>query len=109
MRRFEEDIVMRASSFGGRAGCVVSALTLLVILGGVPACFGSQTDSAPILESTDSPAVPLPRDSAVIGEFIARVSPKEHSITLLSSKTSGAKGLAPQSIDDLNILQDGAP
>ncbi len=83
------------------------ALTGALLLGILPGCVGEQTDSAPAIEPADAPSVPLPPKSVVLGEFIAHVRPSRRSITFEAATPAAGKGVSPQSIDELNVTQDG--
>ena len=83
------------------------ALTGALLLGILPGCVGEQTDSATMIEPADAPSVPLPPKSVVLGEFIAHVRPSRRSITFEAATPAAGKGVSPQSIDDLNVTQDG--
>jgi hypothetical protein len=55
--------------------------------------------------------VPAPPEGVVLREFIARVRPSRRSITIeqRGREAAGAPGLSPESLSDLDIVQDGVP
>ncbi len=77
-------------------------------LGALSACSAGDTtpDTSESLLLPDP--TPVPEGSVLVGEFIAHVRPAEGKLTFERIKREASMpGLAPQSIDDLNIVSDG--
>lgn len=82
-----------------------SFVALLALLAGAAGCAEDP------LGSPAEPELGTPESSVVVAEFIARVSPRERSVSITRVEAdpgrTGAPGLTAQSIDELSIVEDG--
>ena len=85
----------------------VIAASAMVLGGGIAGCAGDQTDSAPVITPTEATETPLPPQSNVLGEFVAHVSPRNHSITIEPTRKAASPGAHTQAFGELNVVEDG--
>ena len=93
-----------------RLGCL---LLCAGALGVAPGC----ADSEPFPdidgpEATDGPApAALPDGGHVVSEYVLQVRPRSHTTRLVRLKpgVSARPGFNPQSVDSINVIQDGIP
>jgi hypothetical protein len=85
----------------------LSVVTLAALsLGALAGCAGPGAPADPITPEVAAPVLP---NALVFGEFVAHLSPKNHSFTIERVSQPRAYGptLEPQSLDSLPILNDG--
>lgn len=77
-------------------------------------CFLTLAGCAGAGSAPDAIESPLPEGARVLGEFVARVSPKDRTIAIRRAPQAdragaGGPGLSAQDLSDLDVVADGVP
>lgn len=99
-----------------RKSDAVSKWARSLVLGPIIVLAGCALDSGSVPESGDEPSIgempraaELPAGHVVLGEFVMRVDPGQHSLSISRLERGAGAAKGPESFDNLSIEQDGNP